>query len=282
MLVLVSLSGAILPSQRRLQAVLVLAVCAECIRSNLEFQERSAPARCPQCRERCDSRQLHPNKALEGVSTAYTAARLLLTQLAKNGALKAAQRLKKQPGYQTRSKQVSKVRQGHNAASAGKQKPAPVAKRKQPDTSSSSAEQAGSQTSSSQESLESDYRPSQRAPSVLSEGGSDVEDPDDGVEPLSKRHKPDAESNKQLVTAAAAGRQRTSDGGAAYLTCPNCSASVPSAVINDHLDRCGSLRSCSACSAGSGSQQSSIEQCCAQSAKKLAAPKMLQLPNQVP
>ena len=50
----------------------------------MEFQERTAPAKCPLCRERCDTRDLRPNKALEGLATAVQVARALLIALASS------------------------------------------------------------------------------------------------------------------------------------------------------------------------------------------------------
>ena len=50
----------------------------------MEFQERTAPAKCPLCRERCDTRDLRPNKALEGLASAVQVARALLIALASS------------------------------------------------------------------------------------------------------------------------------------------------------------------------------------------------------
>ncbi|KAK9789049.1 hypothetical protein WJX73_002372 [Symbiochloris irregularis] len=153
--------------------------CAECIRSNVEYQERSAPARCPQCRERCDARHLHHNLALQSIVNAWMVARSGLKQLAtappsaKYG----------EPGTQTRSRAAAARGpcQGNNArgrarqntqqdASAPSQPPSSQLKRKHPEPSSSSS-QSQSQSpaaQSSQSCLESDYRPSQRALSAAS------------------------------------------------------------------------------------------------------------------
>ena len=58
------------------------AVCSGCIRSNLEFQERTGQAKCPACREKCDSRDLRHNHALKDLVKGYTQTRTLLVAAA--------------------------------------------------------------------------------------------------------------------------------------------------------------------------------------------------------
>lgn len=226
-------------------------VCAECIRSNIEFQERNAPSRCPQCRERCDTRELRPNHSLQGLVQSYAAARHLLTGLAKATAAQPAKKQQTQKGYQTRSKEASRPLRGNNSQSRSQQArqhkaASALDKRKRSDTTSSSSNGKLHVTDQpsphSQSAVESDYRPSQPVGSVQSEGGSsDIDEPGDGEElPGPKRHRSSSAhaaspALQQQLESAARSSARESSG--AYLTCPNCSASVPSAVINDHLDR---------------------------------------------
>ena len=56
----------------------VPAVCSGCVRSSIEYQERSGPASCPQCRDRCDTADLRPAPQLRAVAAAFLAARPLL------------------------------------------------------------------------------------------------------------------------------------------------------------------------------------------------------------
>lgn len=52
-----------------------LAVCSECIRTNLSFQERSGSTQCPQCRAACDTRDLRPNTALRTLVSLFASTR---------------------------------------------------------------------------------------------------------------------------------------------------------------------------------------------------------------
>lgn len=60
----------------------VVAVCSLCIRSNLEFQERTDKARCPQCRKLVTAQELRGNIALAGLAQQYMAVRALLVDFA--------------------------------------------------------------------------------------------------------------------------------------------------------------------------------------------------------
>lgn len=53
--------------------ILPCAVCAACIRENIEFQEKRGNAQCPTCRVQCDARDLISNLVLRGVVEKYHA-----------------------------------------------------------------------------------------------------------------------------------------------------------------------------------------------------------------
>jgi len=48
------------------------------VRSSIEYQERSGPASCPQCRDRCDAADLRLAPQLRAIAAAFAAARPLL------------------------------------------------------------------------------------------------------------------------------------------------------------------------------------------------------------
>lgn len=48
------------------------------MRSSIEYQERSGPASCPQCRDRCDAADLRLAPQLRAIAAAFAAARPLL------------------------------------------------------------------------------------------------------------------------------------------------------------------------------------------------------------
>ncbi len=54
------------------------AVCASCIRSSIQYQERSGEAGCPHCRASCEARDLQQALQLRAICAAFVAARPVL------------------------------------------------------------------------------------------------------------------------------------------------------------------------------------------------------------
>ncbi|CAL8472044.1 g11586 [Coccomyxa elongata] len=236
------------------------AYCSACIRSYLGSQELQGDAKCPQCRQACDSRDLRPCHPLKDLVEGYTAARLLLIQTAQLVIpAEPPQPLGRRMSQRVQKRQRSSQDEG--AKHGTQQQPPQLVARKDrrprqgpgsretQDAGHASTRSASTFIDMTKEDCGRELRSGRAARSGLAsdarEDGSDLDielslssDSSWGSEPPSQKPKRQGGGNatQSNVTANKAA-PKDSKLPPGFAECPACSMRVREALLGEHIDR---------------------------------------------